>query len=181
MGCPFNFLHMRISQDTAGRIARALTKKSYEKWQKAKAEVPKAVAELYAKKIPIEVAVVLDKYPDWFDWTHTVYINGPGFGHNDHEDMVRQVPRNQRGSYARMTLTEKEAGKIKDLIHARDKAQKEYEDLERETRNTLLALATHKKITEHFPQAANLLPITPAKTLALIPNLEKLTAKLKNQ
>jgi hypothetical protein len=172
---------MRVSQETAGHIARALTKKSYEKWQKAKNDVPKAISELYYKKIPVEVAIVLDKHPDWFDWTNIVYIVGAGFGHNDYETSSKQVPRNQCGGYAKMKLTDKEAEALKTLIHNRERLQKEYEDLERETRNSIIALGTHKKIAEHFPQAANLLPTTKAKTFALIPNLEKLTLKLKNQ
>jgi hypothetical protein len=172
---------MRISQTDADNIARALTKKTYEKWQRAKAEVPKAVTELYFKKIPVEVSIVLDKFPDWFYWSQTIYLVGTGFGNDARENASKQVPRNQRGSYAKMKLTDKEAEKLKELIHAREKAEKAWEDLKRETFNTILALGTCKKIAEHFPQAANLLPTTKAKQMALIPNLDGLTTKLKNQ
>lgn len=172
---------MRISQDTADRIARALTKKSYEKWQKAKREVNEGVTKLYEKKIPDELKAALDKYPDWFCYTSTIYLIGVGFGNNDSETATKQMPQNQGGSYCKLKMTDKEAEAIKSLIHARDKAEKTWEDLKRETYNTLLALGTYKKVTEHFPQAANMLPTTAARCVALIPSLDGLTNKLKNQ
>lgn len=163
-------------------MARVLTKKSYEKWRRASAEVPKYITELYEKKMPPEIKAMFNKYPSYFSTSSTVYPKGPGLGYNTHESATKQLPKNTGGGNScTIELTAEEAETLKALMNAREDAKKYMDDLVRETTNSILALGTSKRVAEHFPQAANLLPETPAKTLALIPNLEGLTKKLKNQ
>lgn len=173
---------MRISKENAQRIARALTKRTYDKWKKAEAAVPQYVAALYESKLPPDVKKFVKAHPEYISTTSTIYLEGVGLGHNASEGAGRQMPRNSgAGSSCRMKLTTEEAEKLVELRREKQDAEKAWEDLYMETTNAILALGTHKKIAEQFPQAANLLPDTPAKTLALIPNLDKLTTKLKNQ
>ena len=173
---------MRVSKDTASRMARQLTKKSYDKWKAAEAAVPKFIIDLHDKKTPDDVKAFTKDHPGYISTSSTIYLEGPGMGHNAYENIGKNLPRNSGGgSTVRMVLTTKEAEALKKLQHARTDAKKKWEDLLQETTNSIMALGSSKRVAEHFPQAANLIPDTPAKTMALIPNLEGLTNKLKNQ
>jgi hypothetical protein len=182
MGRPFKALHMRISKENAQRIARALTKKTYDKWKKAEAAVPQYVTALYESKMPADVKKFVKDHPEYISTTPTIYLDGVGLGYNVSERASKCMPRNSGGgSSCRMKLTNEEAETLVQLRRAKQDAEKAWEDLYRDTTNAILALGTHKKIAEQFPQAANLLPDSPAKVMALIPNLDGLAAKLKNQ
>lgn len=173
---------MRISQDTAGSIAMALTKKSYDKYVKSKSFVKQFVTALYVLKMPQIVTDCFNSHSQYFSTTETIYIEGIGFGYNSSVEAVRGLPRNNGGgNNCRLRLNDSEAEELRALISSRDNHKKEYEDLKQQTKNSLIALGTYKKIIEHFPEAAAFLPTTAAKTMALIPDLNKLTEKLKNQ
>ena len=60
-------------------------------------------------------------------------------------------------------------------------AEKHAINLRVEIEKALLALGSYKQITEKFPDAAQYLPAIGAKSMALIPNLDGLKQKIKNQ
>lgn len=170
---------MRISKDLARQISFKLTAKSRAKVEKLKKEWEKAVTIAYIQQIPERIIKTHELCPGWLQTSGIISLEGHGFlwiSVNATERVIRDCKGN---SY--LKLDSKLAYELKVFQIAWQKAKDENEKLQVETENAILALGTYKKVVEHFPQAANLLPTTSAKCMALIPCLDGLNDKLKNQ
>jgi hypothetical protein len=170
---------MRVSKELARQISFKLTGKGRTKVDKLKREWEKAVTIAYIQQIPERVIKTQGLCPEWFQMTGTITLEGHGFSWTNVNATDRVIKDGH--SNAKVKLDPKLADELKTLQIAYQNAKDANEKLQMETENAILALGTYKKIAEHFPQAANLLPTTAAKCMALIPNLDGLTNKLKNQ
>jgi hypothetical protein len=173
---------MRISKDLAGRISYALTDKTRKKVDALLKAYQLLATTLYSKQIPDEVFKLYHTHPNYFRTSGTIRWYGNGFGRASVScDGGPLIAESDGG--CELKLTPEIADQLKDAELAHRKAKNEYEDLRRETENTLLALGTSKMIVEKFPLAEKYLPVpgNKTKTMALIPNLENLTEKIKNQ
>lgn len=156
-----------------------MTDKGRAKVEKLKKEWEKAVTIAYIQQIPEKVIKTQMLCPDWFQTTGTICLDGHGFSWinvNATERVIKDANSNSK-----LKLDSKLAGQLKSIQIAWHNAKEENEKLQVETENAILALGTYKKVAEHFPQAATMLPTTAAKCMALIPSLDGLTNKLKNQ
>lgn len=170
---------MRISKDLARQISFKLTDKGRAKVEKLKKEWQKAVTAAYIKQVPEKILKIKAQFPEWFATGESITLNGHGFSWT-HVTATERVIEDKDG-YARLNLDAKLAGELKSLQNAWQAAKEAIEKLQTETENTILALGTYKQITEKFPGAAQYLPNVGPKSMALIPNLDGLKAKLQNQ
>lgn len=144
---------MRISKENAQRIARALTKRTYDKWKKAEAAVPQYVAALYESKLPPDVKKFVKAHPEYISTTSTIYLDGVGLGHNASEGAGRQMPRNSgAGSSCRMKLTTEEAEKLVELRREKQDAEKAWEDLYMEQQTPSWPWAHTKRSPSNSPR-----------------------------
>jgi hypothetical protein len=174
-----NFIHMRVSKDLARQISFKLTDKGRAKVAKLKKEWENAVTIAYIQQIPERIIKTQALCPEWFRMTDTITLDGHGFSWINVSATERVIQDCKGNSY--LKLDNKLASHLKGFQIAWQNAKDQNEKLQVETENAILALGTCKKVTEHFPQAANMLPTTAARCVALIPSLDGLTNKLKNQ
>lgn len=170
---------MRISKDLARQISFRLTDKGRVKVEKLKREWEKAVTIAYIQQIPEKIIKMQALYPEWFAMTNSVTLDGHGFSWT-HVTATERVNEDSKG-HAYLKLDNKLASQLKTFQIAWIKAKEENEKLQIEAENTILALGSYKQITDKFPAAAQYLPNVGPKSFALIPNLDGLVDKLKNQ
>lgn len=170
---------MRISKDLARQISFKLTDKGRAKVDKLKKEWEAAVTAAYIQQIPQKIIKTKAQFPEWFNITGTIYLEGYGFSWTN-VSATTQVIKDKNGN-AKIKLDPKLAAELKKIQTAWHDAKEGNEKLQVETENTILALGTYKQITERFPDAAQYLPNVGPKSMALIPNLDGLKAKLQKQ
>jgi hypothetical protein len=172
---------MRISKELALTIGRALSEKSKKKADNLLINYRNLVYCYYMQQVPKTILKAYASSPEWFDTGVTIYFSGFGFNH-ENVSVDKKVIRNEYGSTCKLILTQEIAETLKRAQIAHKKAKEDYENLKQEIVNALLALGTTKRISEKFPDAIKYLPTSASGVcLALIPDLDKLSNKIKNQ
>jgi hypothetical protein len=172
---------MRISKDLAATIARALTVKSKQKWDQLVKAYKLKIYDHYMKQTPKAVLKCFGLHPEWFETLDNIRFSGHGFS-EEYVGVEKKVIANNYGSRARLQLTAEIANDLKDARTASENAEKHYYALKTEIENALLSLGTTKRIAERFPEAIKYLPVAGSSvSMALIPDLNKLQTKIKNQ
>jgi hypothetical protein len=170
---------MRVSKDLARQISFKLTDKGRAKVAKLKKEWENAVTIAYIQQIPERIIKTHSLCPEWFQMTDTITLDGHGFSWTNVNATERVIKDCKGNSY--LKLDNKLASHLKTFQIAWSKAKDENDNLQTETENTILALGSYKQVVEKFPAAAQYLPNVGPKALALIPNLDGLINKIKNQ
>lgn len=170
---------MRISKELSRQISFALTEKTRKKVDELLKAYQKLAAEIYLEQIPKRVSNTFSIHFEYFRVTRTVRWEGHGFSRTS-VTVEKPLIADCNGD-CKIILTPEISNKLKDAENAHSKIKVFYERLRQELENTLQALGTYKQITEKFPLAEKYLPVAGVKTMALIPNLDKLTDKIKNQ
>jgi DNA-binding MarR family transcriptional regulator len=170
---------MRISKDMARQISFRLTDKGRAKVENLKKEWQKAVTLAYIQQTPEKIIKTKAQYPEWFQMTDSITLDGHGFSWTNVAATERVIKDSKGNSF--LKLNAKLSGDLKVLQTAWHNAKQSNEKLQQETENAILALGTYKQIIEKFPDAAQYLPNVGPKSMALIPNLDGLKAKLQKQ
>jgi hypothetical protein len=170
---------MRISKDLARQIALKLTQKSRDKRDKLKAAWEEAVTISYIQQIPEKVIKLQSLYPEWFKISGNIILEGHGFSWTNVNATEHVIKGKSDNCF--LKLDAKLAGQLKALQNAYQDAKQAETNLFEEIETAILGLGTSKKVADHFPDAAKYLPPDGARSMALIPDLSKLTNKIKNQ
>lgn len=168
---------MRISKILASQIAHKLTSKSRDNRDKLKLAFQKAVSDAYVQQLPEKIVKMQSMFPEFFGMSYEIVLDGHGFNFT-RVNTEEPVISDGRGR-AFLNLNANLARMLKETQTAFQDAQKQADELVKETENSIMALGTYKQVAEHFPAAAQYLP--GPSPLAIIPDLSKLTAKIKNQ
>jgi hypothetical protein len=171
---------MRISQELARRIAKKMTEKKEKQVDKLHLLFRRLVTNLYWQSIPKAVFDARELHPDWFEAKGSIVLQGHGFEYTSISVVGAYVPANNDGR-AKLKLTPEMAAQIKTAQWEWEKCRDEYSKLVDEIQQALISLGTYKQIRENFVEAAQFLPETGPKSLALIPNLSGLKERLKSQ
>lgn len=162
----------RINQKVANEVAKALSKKKYELYEKAQKEFEVFVTEAYIKQTPTSVIECHKKYPDWVMDTRTVVFSGHGHkwtSVNTTKDVVRNSSH-----YATLELNAKLGGELTKLVNKANSLQAEYKTLVRELEAALNGLRTYANIEKNIPEAKKYLPPVVKHELAInFPALRK--------
>jgi hypothetical protein len=166
----------RISKDLAMKVAKQMTAKAYEKAEALEKVFASLVKEAYLKTIPQQVVNVFSSFPDYFQTSDSINLDGHGF-HRESIEISGEVICNM-GDYAKIPLTKEAALPLLKAHREWQKAVDDADKLRNETRVALIQLGTIPKIRESLPQAMPFLP-SEANHMALVPNYKSLQKKLE--
>lgn len=165
----------RITKQIAEEVAAKLVATKKEKLKERNLVFSQKITELCWHKVPSDIAVLFEEYPQYFNTSSTFRPSGNGWN-SQYLSLVQEVPSIYENSFSFEMEVKTSNALLKEHNRNNDEKDK-IKMLERDLVHTLLNLKTYKSVTENFPEAAAYLPKIVNNTIAL--NLSDIRNRIK--
>jgi hypothetical protein len=140
----------KISQQTAIDAAKKICEPLKKQWDGKKKELGTLVKSYIVRDTPADVTAAYEEHPQWFQVTSSLQLEGVGVDRYLYAHWDKSIPVT---STYRWNVNTKDSGPICKLQNEIQDAEKKYNATIADIENTILALGTHKRVEEQFPEA----------------------------
>lgn len=164
----------RLSQVSISNLADSLLAKKKEAVAQAHAEYINAVHTAYLESVPVEILNFYKKFPKNIRICTTLRVIGNGFNHERVDLSDGLVAFKDDNSYEVIFQpSDKVASRLKKLHNDYKSAKENFNALSNETRGTLEALGTAKKVASAFPELEPMLNLPKLEVAVDLEGLRK--------
>lgn len=168
---------MRISQDTANKMAWKMTENKLQEIEKLEKEIETFGYEVAKNSIKKEVYDFYLKHKNYFNKGTFIGVEGTGLTYT-RLYFKPELPCVENGYNSAIHVDNKTANKINELFNKKALLKKERDKLILDIKNAILSLRTYAKVEAEFKEAAKHFPVRNKITTDLVINLSDIRKRL---
>ena len=168
----------KISQNTEREVSHKICKPILEKKQEVINKRKELLTKWYRDTVPADVMKFFAKHKEYVKTDGSVYVQGIGIETKWYG--VESSPDDDTNSYSNpFKLNKEQSIEFSKLLEQEEDLSTKYNTTQKEIEATMLALGTHKRIAEQFPEAAEFLPEAPKQNMQLMVQLKPVRENVK--
>ena len=155
----------KISGKVVEEIALKIVEPIKKKMKEIEDQIQIKVYDIYVEKVPEAVMKIFKTNSEYIKTVTTIYLKDHGF--NNRTVNIKPCPTSSSYSDS-IHLTAAQAKDLQKLEEQKEKLKDKYNVTKKEVEGAILALGTHKRVIEQFPEIAPFLDIPQANTVVML-------------